>query len=221
MNSSSRTLWTHTKYLLLLPLFVLSIANAVAVDRSQIKDKAEDVTPLLNGAQVPAATVKLADGSPVSLQAMLLQKPSVIVFYRGGWCPYCSRQLAEFKNIEKDLVKQGYQILAISPESPESLQAQKLKTEFAAQLISDQNLEAIKAFGVGFYVPNDTRKLYKEKMDIDLTADKDDRAVLPAPAIFITDTKGQVLFNYVNPNFRVRPSAELVLSAATLVKAQN
>lgn len=191
--------------------------HVYAVDRSQIRDSAEDVTPLLVGTSVPNAKVKLADGTPVSLQGLLMQKPSVIVFYRGGWCPYCSGQLAELKNIEKDLVEEGYQILAISPESVEKLQAQKLKTEFAAQLISDDALEAIKAFGVGFYVPDETREKYKGH-NIELIADKSDKAVLPAPAIFITDDKGQVLFTYVNPNFRVRPSAELVLSAAKLVK---
>jgi peroxiredoxin len=199
----------------MLSIFAL---NVFAIDRTEIREKAEDVTPLLNGMSVPNVTVKTADGSPVSLQALLMQKPSVIVFYRGGWCPYCTRQLAELKDIEADLVAEGYQILAISPESPKKLQAQKLEAEFAAQLVSDESLSAIKAFGIGFYVPNDTRALYKDRMNIELTADKSTRAVLPAPAIFITNTKGQIVFSYVNPNFRVRPSAQLVLSAAKLVK---
>jgi peroxiredoxin len=206
------------KMILIVLLSIVSL-QVFALDRTQIRDKAEDVTPLLNGATVPNVTVKTADGSPVSLQALLMQKPAVIVFYRGGWCPYCSRQLAELKDIEEDLVKQGYQILAISPESVEKLQSQKLQTKFAAQLISDESLNAIKAFGIGFYVPNDTRALYKDRMNVELTSDDSKRAVLPAPAIFITNTQGQIVFSYVNPNFRVRPSAALVLSAAKLVKA--
>ena len=198
-------------------LFFVSF-SASALDRTQIAERAEDVTPLLNGMQIPNIQVKTVDGAPVSLQAMLMQKPTVLVFYRGGWCPYCSRQLAELKNIENDLVEQGYQILAISPETPEQLQAQKLKTEFAAQLISDAELQAIRNFGIGFYVPDDTRKLYKDRMNIELTPDNNDRAVLPAPAIFIADTSGKVRFSYVNPDFKVRPSADLVLSAAKLVQ---
>lgn len=200
-------------------LSLLSL-HAIALDRAIIAEKAEDVTPILNGATVPNVMVQTAEGAPVSLPALLMQKPSVIVFYRGGWCPYCSRQLAELKDIEQELIQLGYQILAISPETPEKLQAQKLQTKFAAQLISDAELNAIKHFGIGFYVPNDTRKLYKDRMEIELTADKSNRAVLPAPAIFITDTNGKVLFSYVNPDFKIRPSAELVLSAATLMQAQ-
>ncbi len=195
--------------------------SVMALDRTVIADKAENITPILNGATAPNVTVKTADGSPVSLKALVMQKPTIVIFYRGGWCPYCSRQLAELKSIEKELVDEGYQILAISPESPEKLQSQKLETEFAVTLISDESLAAIRGFGVGFYVPNDTRKLYKDRMNVDLTADTTDKAVLPAPAIFILDESGTVQFNYVNPDYSVRPSAALVLSAAKLVKVQS
>ena len=58
-------------------------------------------------------------------------------------------------------------------------------------------------------------------MNVDLTADTTDKAVLPAPAIFILDESGTVQFNYVNPDYSVRPSAALVLSAAKLVKVQS
>ncbi|MBT1451809.1 AhpC/TSA family protein [Glaciecola sp. XM2] len=205
-------------FLTIVAVFVTLLSfQSVALDRSVIADKAENVTPILNGANVPNVMVQTAEGSPVSLPALLMQKPAVIVFYRGGWCPYCSRQLAELKDIEQELVAEGYQILAISPETPEKLQSQKLETEFAAQLISDADLNAIKSFGIGFYVENETRNRYKT-FEIELASDETERSVMPAPAIFITDTSGKVLFNYVNPDFRTRPSAALVLSAAKLVK---
>ena len=208
------------KWLLVAALALSAVVStsALAIDRTVIADKAENVTPLLDGTTAPNVTVKTADGSPVSLRALLMQKPTVLIFYRGGWCPYCSRQLAELKSIEQDLVNEGYQVLAISPESPKKLQSQKLETEFAVTLISDESLEAIRGFGIGYYVPNDTRKLYKDRMDVNLTVDTTDKAVLPAPAIFIIDEAGTVQFSYVNPDYTVRPSAELVLSAAKLVK---
>ena len=210
------------KWLLVAALAFSAVVStaALAIDRTVIADKAENVTPLLNGTPAPNVTVKTADGSPVSLRAVLMQKPTVLIFYRGGWCPYCSRQLAELKSIEQDLVNEGYQVLAISPESPKKLQSQKLETEFAVTLISDESLDAIRGFGVGYYVPSDTRKLYKDRMDVNLTVDTTEQAVLPAPAIFILDEAGTIQFSYVNPDYTVRPSAELVLSAAKLVKSK-
>ena len=200
-------------------LLMLTVSGSVfALDRTTIADVAENVTPLLNGQTAPFTTLNTADGSPVSLKALTMQKPSIVIFYRGGWCPYCNRQLAELKDIEQDLVDLGYQVLAISPESPARLQEQKLETEFAVTLLSDESLDTIRGFGIGFYVPDETSALYKEKMNIDLTKDQNARSVLPAPAVFILDTEGLVQFSYVNPNYRVRPSADLILSAAKLLK---
>ncbi|WP_334056881.1 hypothetical protein [Alteromonas sp. S005] len=43
---------------------------------------------------------------------------------------------------------------------------------------------------------------------------------VPAPAIFMLDKKGKVLFSYVNPDYKVRPSVELVLAVAKALKKE-
>lgn len=45
----------------------------------------ELVRPLLNGMKVPQITIRTSDGSKFDLTAALGEKPTVIVFYRGGW----------------------------------------------------------------------------------------------------------------------------------------
>jgi peroxiredoxin len=198
--------------------FVLILTlQAHALDRTQIADTAENVTPLLIGQTAPNSTIQTVDGDPVSLKALTMQKPTVLIFYRGGWCPYCNRQLAGLKDIEGQLDELGYQILAISPETPAQLQQQKLQTKFSVTLLADPDLEAISGFGIGFYVPDAQRTTYKSKWDINLTSDKTSgTAVLPAPAVFILDTKGRVLFSYVNPDIKTRISPELLYQAAKL-----
>jgi peroxiredoxin len=157
------------------------------------------------------------EGDPVSLKALTMAKPTVIIFYRGGWCPYCNRQLAGLKDVEQKLVELGYQILAVSPETPAQLQAQKLQTKFAVDLYSDASLETIRGFGIGFYVQKKKQDMMKSKWDIDLTSDKQTgSAVLPAPAVFILDQQGKVKFSYVNPDVRTRISPELLYQAAKL-----
>lgn len=204
-----------------LVLFTVAFAaissTAFALDRSEFADQAEHVTPLLDGSSIPNASVFMADGSPVSFKGLVMQKPSVVLFYRGGWCPYCNRQLAGLKEIEAELVEMGYQILAVSPESSQRLQEQKLETDFAATLISDNNLQAISGFGVGFVVDEETQKRYAG-YGISLTENEDGKPVLPAPAVFIVDKSGTVKFSYVNPDFKYRPSASLILAAATALK---
>lgn len=196
---------------------MMGATDVYGLERGTIAPDANAVTPLLNGQFAPNTTLKMADGSPVSLSALVMQKPTIVLFYRGGWCPYCNEQLAQLKDIEGDLVDLGYQILAISPETPQRLQEQKLKTEFLVTLLSDASLDAQRAFGVAFHVDDTTAEKYKN-YGISLTVDEQGREVLPAPSIFILSQKGQVLFNYVNPDYKVRPSAELVLAVAKALK---
>ena len=189
--------------------------SSFALDRTTIAEDAEDVTPLLIGQKIPNSTLQTVEGDPVSLKALAMQKPTVLIFYCGGWCPYCNRQLAGLKDVEAELTALGYQILAISPETPEQLQEQKLQSKFAVQLLSDPGLATIRGFGIGFYLPLVTEKLYETKMGITLTDEKDTgRAVLPAPAVFILDQKGSVKFSYVSPDYKVRMSPELLVQAA-------
>lgn len=198
---------------LLVLLFLIHLP-VYALDRATLADSPDAVTPLLNGQMVPFTTLQTVDGSPVSLQAVLLQKPSIVLFYRGGWCPYCNRQLAELKNIEQPLVELGYQILAVSPQTPAALQEQKLETEQVVTLLSDVGLHTITGFGVGYHVDMMTLAKYKA-YGIALTEDAEGKPVLPAPAIFFVDQKGKVLASYVNADYTVRPSAQLVLAMAT------
>jgi peroxiredoxin len=44
-----------------------------------------DVCPLMPGASVPSVTLRMMDGSEVELAAAVREKPSILVFYRGGW----------------------------------------------------------------------------------------------------------------------------------------
>ncbi len=201
--------------LLTLVLSVLIASSSMAGPRD-IAPEATAVRPLLNGMTIPNVTVKLPDGSPVSLAALTMQKPTVILFYRGGWCPYCNRQFAELQTVEQDIVDLGYQILAISPETPENLQKQALKAEMKVTQLSDTDLNAIREFGLGFKVDKVTQMRYAAN-NINLAKDSSGNAVLPAPGVFIVNKKGLVEFSYVNPDFKVRPSAELILNVATVL----
>lgn len=208
---------THFRMILALGILLLTMP-AIALDRTQIADSADNITPLLVGQNAPNSQLQTVDGAPVSLKAFTMQKPTVLIFYRGGWCPYCNTQLAGLKDVEAPLGELGYQIVAISPETPAQLQEQKLQTKFSVQLLADPELNTIRGFGIGFYVPDATRTKYKSNWDINLNSDKaTGKAVLPAPAVFILDTSGKILFSYVNPDIKTRLSPELLYQAAKLL----
>ncbi|MDF2177973.1 peroxiredoxin-like family protein [Aliiglaciecola sp. CAU 1673] len=188
-----------------------------ALDRSQIAADAESVTPLLNGQMVPDVTLQSPQGKPVKLLELIAQKPTVILFYRGGWCPYCNAQLAGFQEVEKKLIAMGYQILAISPETPARLMEQKFDTDYKVTQLSDVQLEATREFGIGFFLDDNTASRYRGKMgEVFASLPGDERIVLPVPAAYIVDTSGLIQFQYVNPNYKVRVNPELMVHAARM-----
>ncbi len=204
-------------YLIALSLFLFSIKLIAA---PAVAPSPEQVTPLLNGLTIPAVTLTAADNNPVALQQLVQQKPAVLVFYRGGWCPYCNAQLSALRDIMPTLSKLGYQLIAITPDSVASIN--KSLTDTGGQklnytLLSDANFAASSAFGLAYYLDDKTAAAYKGKLGSLITTEAGtEKVVLPVPAVYILNTKGEALFNYVHINFKTRLEGELLLKAAEL-----
>ncbi|GAB3650324.1 peroxiredoxin-like family protein [Echinicola sediminis] len=167
----------------------------------------EDISPLLIGEQIPKAELKDPEGSFQSLHDIVKEKPTVLIFYRGGWCPYCNKHLAELQAVEQDILDLGYQIVAISPDAPEQLKTTMDKNELTYRLYSDNDLKVTKAFGLAFQAP----KRYKEMLF--KASEEANPGVLPVPAVFVLDQKGTIDFEYINPNYNSRISGELLKAA--------
>jgi peroxiredoxin len=185
----------------------------------------EQVTPLLNGLTIPVVTLQSATGNSVQLNKLVTHKPSVLVFYRGGWCPYCNAQLAALRDIEPQLSKLGYQLIAITPDSVASINKSLQDTggqKLNYTLLSDSNFIASSAFGLAYYLDDKTATAYKGKFGSLITTETgSEKVVLPVPAVYIVNTKGEVLFNYVHINYKTRLESELLLKAAELALQYN
>lgn len=176
-----------------------------------IPDKPEDISPLLNGEKIPMADLPDASGKPVNLNQAVAARPTILVFYRGGWCPYCSKQLAGLQEILPDLKSTGYQLIAISTDDPEHLSMSASKEKLDYTLLSDADLAVAKQFGLAYKAPTAYAQILPQS-----SGGKDTDQLLPVPSVFIIDRKGTIQFEYINPDFTHRLSPDL-LKAATKV----
>lgn len=193
----------------LLTLFLTTFASAQDFAMS-----ADKVNPVLIGSTVPDVAVKNIDGKNVKLRDIVKEKPTILVFYRGGWCPYCNKHLADLKKIEDDLSKEGYQVFAISADRPDLLKKTLDKNELTYTLLSDAPMAAAKAFGIAFKMDDKAVENYKS-YGIDLEKDSGyDHHLLPAPAVFIVNQEGTIKFSYVNPDYKERIDGGILLAAA-------
>lgn len=196
--------------------FALVLAALLAVPSfaQEVAPSASQVRPLLVGSAAPDAQMRRIDGTSISLKTALAGRPGVVIFYRGGWCPYCNAHLEEIKSIDKKLVKLGYETLAISPDRPEELAKTMKKHALPYSLLSDSKLEAARAFGIAFQVDAETLKKYV-KYGVDLRRSSGEaNDWLPVPSVFLIGKDGAVKFVYANPDYRVRLKGKVLLAAA-------
>lgn len=186
--------------------------QADKTEMTAIPEKPEDISPLLIGESIPQITLSNADGKTTDVNKMLAQKPVILIFYRGGWCPYCSAQLSGLTDIEADLKKTGYDIVAISTDSPENLKQTEMKQKPDYILLSDANLDIAMKFGIAFKAPVE----YGD-MILKSSGNKNTGKLLPVPSVFILDKKGKIKFEYISPNFKERISPNLLKAAANTV----
>lgn len=174
---------------------------------------AAQVKPLAVGDSVPPLRLKNAEGKEFDLNAALAERPTTLVFYRGGWCPFCTRHLQELGQIQSRLKAAGVQVFAISPDSPGNVAKSDAKLDVPYTLLSDADARATRAFGLGFTVDAATREKYRG-FGIDLQqASGHDHNVLPVPAVYLVNTDGTVIYRHYDPDYRQRLSAQELMEA--------
>ncbi len=182
----------------------------------------EKFQPLMIGQEIPDLTLKNVGGEAVKLRAAAAERPLVLIFYRGSWCPYCSRHLMQMQELDPKLRELGYRIIAISPDLPENLEKSIEKEKLTYTLLSDSTMAASKAFGLAFTVDDATLEKYAG-YGIDLEkASGEKHHMLPVPAVFLVGKDGTIDFVYANPDYKTRIDSEVLLAAAkAAVKADE
>lgn len=201
------------------PAFLLSLTLATAALAAPAPS-AEKTHPLASGTRAPDAALRTIDGQTTSLAALLGGKPTVVVFYRGGWCPFCNKHLAALGESWPEVRQLGFQIIALSPDASDAERAHAEKLHLGYQLVSDRSMAAADAFGVAFRVDAATVAKYREyKVDLPPMPDDPQARWLPVPAVFVIDADGVIRFAHSNPDYRVRLPMESLL--ATLHQLKN
>lgn len=195
------------QYLKMLSFFFLLPFSLWA--QSELPAKPEDISPLLIGEMVPDLQLTQMDGSSTDFGAVLNGKKTILIFYRGGWCPYCNSHLSDLQKIEPKLKELGYQIIAVSPDVPAKLNESDQKHNLSYQLYSDVKGELMGKMGIAFQAPE-----RYQKMLLNITAEEN-KGWLPVPSVFIVNDKKQIVFEYISPDFKHRMNGDLLLAVAS------
>ncbi|MFC4210866.1 peroxiredoxin family protein [Pedobacter lithocola] len=165
------------------------------------------------GAKAPSFSGVDQNGKKISLQALLKEHKSVVLFfYRGQWCPYCNKHIKELQESLEQLTAKDAYVIGVTPETSDNISKTINKTSAGFSIIQDKQDVIMKAYGVNFTMDNATFTKYKG-YGIDLDANNGNaRRTLPVPATYIIDRSGKIKFVHFDPNYQKRASVKTLLS---------
>ena len=218
--------YTH---LVLVGLFAFALVCSAALKAGHadvpIADSADSIMPLGVGDTAPRFIVATADGAAFDFNPQTLQRPAVILAFRGGWCPYCNVYLSEMRHVIPEIHDLGVDVLFLSGDRPERLYSSlQMQTKSDIEglnytLLSDADAQAAIALGIAFKVSDDVLGFLEKRGDDVDESSMQRHGVLPVPAVFAIDRQGVIQFSYTNADYKVRLPADDLKQAAMKIAA--
>jgi peroxiredoxin len=136
----------------------------------------------------------------------------VVVFYRGGWCPFCNMQLRAYQRSLPELAAVGAGLVAISPQNPDHSLSTAEKNALTFPILSDAGGAVSARFGLRFELPPDLRGIYAAFGNDLPRINGEEGWHLPVPATFVVATDGRIVLAEVDTDHRMRPDPETVVA---------
>lgn len=174
--------------------------------------KAGDTAPMF---ELPSIS-----GETVSLKKVLHDGPAVVFFYRGGWCPFCNKEMSKLAKRLPEIEKMGATVIAISPQTIDNSKEAASKADLQCHVLSDMGLKVARQFGLEFKLNDETQKLYKG-YGIDLQkANGTPDWELPVPGYYVIGQDGVISWAYANEDYKVRPEPDMIIEALKQLQAK-
>ncbi len=205
------------KFLLLLVIAVTVVTVAYSQDTDYSKFGIET-----NGSHIPAG-LKPGDKAPdftgydqngkqVELKKILETGPVILFFYRGKWCPVCSRYLNSYQDSINILTDQGFNVVAVTPESIENVEQTVKFHNITFTVIYDCMEKIMEDYDVMFTVTKDYQEKILKSLSTDIAQNNGrDAARLPVPATFIINRDGIIVAVQFDPDYRNRATVKWML----------
>ncbi len=164
------------------------------------------------GDRAPSFELKNAIGENISLESYLKKGPVILTWYRGGWCPYCNITLHRLQEELPNFKNMGANLIALTPEIPDSSLTTKEKNQLEFEILSDVGNKIAQDYGVVFKLTPEVASSYQNGFNLH-AYNGDESDELPLAATYVIDQNGIIQFAFLDADYRNRAEPRDILKA--------
>ncbi len=165
------------------------------------------------GDKAPSVKLKSYKGESFSWNHALNQGPVVVMFYRGSWCPACSKQMNNLIDSLSYILEKGATVIAVSPERFDAENG-KMGMNEGIIFLYDKDGKTMGDYDVDFLVTDGYQEKLKQSMNLDLAENNEQElATLPVPATFVVSQNGVITYRYFDINYKNRAPVSQIVEA--------
>jgi peroxiredoxin len=155
-----------------------------------------------------------AEGTPIRLYQAIGERPAVVVFYRGAWCPYCNIALRTYeKELANELADRGVALVAVSPQKPDGVLTMVEKNELSFTVLSNPGNALARTLGI-ITTPSPDARAAQLKGGLDIAAGNSDGTPrVPMPTTVVVGADRVIRWIDVHPDYTTRSEPAEILAA--------
>ena len=155
-------------------------------------------------------TLPNALGKKITLYDELVNGPVILMWYRGGWCPYCNMQLHYMQEMLPEFKKLGASLIAITPETPDNSISTKEKNDLEFEVLSDLDNKVGYEYKVVFKLTEDVKEIYENGFELS-KFNGNDKGELPLAATYIIGQNKVIQYAFLDADYRNRAEPQDLL----------
>ena len=169
------------------------------------------------GDTAPNFSLKDARGETVKLSNLLEEGSVILLWYRGGWCPYCNITLAAYQEYMGAIEAAGATLVALTPEVPDQSLSTAEKNELEYFVLSDLGNKVARDYGVVFELPSEIHEKYQEWFDLH-AYNGDESGTLPLSATYVIAPSGRITYAFLDADYTNRADPREVLQEVKAIQ---
>ena len=191
------------------------VDSTMALKASGIEKKARQA-----GQQAIDAEMMGWDGKKVRLSSLWQEGPVVLMWYRGGWCPYCNLQLRAIQQELANIQGAGAKLVVLTPELPEKAKETAAANDLSMVALYDGNNTVAKAYGLVFRLADSIIPLYRDQLKV-TEYNGNDSMELPLAATYIIDQTGMIRSAFLDADYSKRAEPSQIVKAVRQLAAER